>query len=89
MAKLIFHPNAYLNETRNIKQGLASRTKILKTLEKTVATAKTIANETRLNYSVVLHHLHLLDAEKIVTRKTYRRPYVWELTGVGQQRLNA
>ncbi len=87
MAKLAFHPNAYLSETRNIRQGLASRTKILRALEKNGATATALAKELKLNYSVVLHHLRLLENEKIALRRAGKRPYLWELTGVGQQRL--
>ncbi len=85
---MAIHPNAYLRETRNIRQGLASRTKILRVLEKTAATSSTVAKETRLNYNVVLHHLRLLNAEEIAARKAGKRPYVWRLTGVGQQSLN-
>ncbi|MFQ6067919.1 MAG: winged helix-turn-helix domain-containing protein [Candidatus Bathyarchaeia archaeon] len=87
MAKLVFHPNAYLSETRNVQQGLASRTKILRILERKSATANIVAKESGLNYSVVLHHLRLLAAEKIVSRKTSKKPYFWKLTGIGQQRL--
>jgi DNA-binding transcriptional ArsR family regulator len=89
MSKLAFHPNAYLNETRNIRQGLATRTKILRLLEGNSATANILAEESKLNYPVVLHHLRLLAAEKIVSRKAGKKPYFWELTGMGQQRLKA
>lgn len=87
MAKLVFHPNAYLSETRNVRQGLMSRTKLLKVLERKNATANVVAKESKLNYGVVLHHLRLLEAEKIVLRKGRKKPYSWELTGMGQQRL--
>ena len=87
MAKLAFHPNAYLSETRNIRQGLTSRTKILRILEKKDINATSLAKEAKLNYNVVLHHLRLLNREKIVANRTSKRPYVWELTGTGQQRL--
>jgi len=87
MAKLTFHPNAYLSEIRNIRQGLASRTKILRVLELNSATAKTLVKKSKLNYNVVFHHLWLLEAEKIVSHKEGNKPYFWKLTGVGQQRL--
>ncbi len=89
MAKLAFHPNAYLSETRNVRQGLSSRTKILRVLEKRNSTARVVAKESGLKYGVVLHHLRLLKVEKIVLRKTRKKPYLWELTGIGQQRLKA
>jgi len=87
MAKLVFHPNAYLSETRNVQQGLASRTKILIVLERKNATAKMVSKESELNYGVVLHHLRLLEAEKIILRRENKKPYSWKLTGMGQQRL--
>lgn len=87
MAKLVFHPNAYLSETRNVRQGLVSRTKILRILERKNTTAKKLAEESKLSYNVILHHLRLLEGEKIVLRKSGKKPYFWELTGMGQQRL--
>ena len=87
MVKLAFHPNAYLSETRNVRQGLDSRTKILRVLERKSATANVLAKESGLNYSVVLHHLRLLEAENILLRRGSKRPFFRELTGVGQQRL--
>ena len=87
MVKLVFHPNAYLSEIRNVRQGLASRTKILKVLERKSATANMVAKESELNYSVVLHHLRRFETEIIVLRKGSKKPYSWELTGKGQQRL--
>jgi hypothetical protein len=41
----------------------------------------------QLKYNVVVHHLRLLEAEKVVVKKADKKPYVWQLTGVGQQRL--
>jgi predicted ArsR family transcriptional regulator len=87
MAKLTFHPNAYLSETRNVRQGLTTRTKILRILERKDATANVLAKEAKLNYNVVLHHLRLFATEKIVIRKKSKKPFLWELTGIGQQRL--
>jgi len=71
---------------RNVHPGLVARTRILSILENRVMNAKAVAQETRLSYASVLHHLHLLEAENIVVRKG-NRPYLWELTGAGQQRL--
>jgi len=44
-------------------------------------------NTTGLGYNVVVHHLRLLGAEGVVVKKGEKKPYVWQLTGVGQQRL--
>ena len=89
MAKLLFHPNAYLSEKRNVKRGLESRTKILRVLERESATASVLASKSKLSYFVVLHHLGLLGAEKIVSGNRSKKPYIWKLTGMGQQRLKA
>ncbi|MEM1563422.1 MAG: winged helix-turn-helix domain-containing protein [Candidatus Bathyarchaeia archaeon] len=81
-----YHPNAYLIDFRNIKLGLKARTLILNFLERSSADAKTIAKETGLPYSVVLHHLKLLESKGIAKRES-KRPFVWTLTGLGQKRL--
>lgn len=81
-----FHPNAYLSRKRNVKRGLISRTKILDVLEGERGKALAVAQEAQLNYRVVLYHLRLLEAEGIVSRKN-GRPFNWEVTGIGQQRL--
>lgn len=88
MPRSAFHPKAFLLETRNVRQGLNSRSKILLALEQKNATAKTLSEQTALNYRVVFHHLWLLEAEKIVERSARdHKPYTWYLTGVGQQKL--
>lgn len=86
MDKENWHPNAYLSCIKNIKLGLRARTRILSVLEKRSIDAKAVANEAGLHYGVVVHHLKLLEAEKIVERKGVR-PFTWMLTGVGQKRL--
>jgi DNA-binding MarR family transcriptional regulator len=55
-------------------------------LEKHSVDAKSIANEAGMHYGVVVHHLKLLEAEKIVERKG-GKPYTWLITGAGQKRL--
>jgi len=86
MLKASFHPKAFLSQKRNVKLGLAARTSVILALEKAGANVRNVANTTGLNYNVVRHHLRLLEAEKVVTRKG-NKPFLWELTGVGQQRL--
>ncbi|MFQ6076253.1 MAG: winged helix-turn-helix domain-containing protein [Candidatus Bathyarchaeia archaeon] len=83
----VYHPNAYLSRVRNVKSGLASRTKILSLLEESPKTAKGIGPDAQISYSTTLHHLHLLENERIVERTTAKPPYVWETTGIGQLRL--
>jgi len=87
MAKTALNPKAYLRAIRNVRRGLVARSKILEVLEEVSATAGALAEETTLSYQAVLHHLRLLETEYIISRKTGKRPYCWELTGGGQQRL--
>jgi len=56
-------------------------------LEKGDSDVKGMMESTGLKYNVVIHHLRLLEAERVVARKSNKRPYVWHLTGAGQQRL--
>lgn len=56
-------------------------------LEQQASEGRTIAKSSGLNYRVVVYHLRLLEAEHVVIRKGGRKPFDWELTGVGQQRL--
>ncbi len=86
MFKITHHPNAFLTLKRNIQPGLLARTQIVTVLEQRVYDAKTVSRETELSYKIVLYHLHLLEAENIVSHKG-RRTYLWQLTGVGQQKL--
>jgi hypothetical protein len=60
---------------------------VIQGLEKHESNIRGIATETGLGYNVVVHHLRLLEAERMVTRKGGKKPFVWALTGVGQQRL--
>jgi len=86
MFKIAHHPKAFLKLKRNVQPGLSARTQIISVLEKRTGDAKTISRETGLSYKTALYHLHLLEAENILSRRG-RRAYVWRLTGVGQQRL--
>lgn len=81
-----YHPKAFLSLKRNIRPGLVARTQIVSLLEKDASSAKVITGNTKLSYAATLHHLHLLEAENILVRKG-KKPYLWELTGAGQQRL--
>jgi predicted ArsR family transcriptional regulator len=86
MLKEAYHPKAFLSLKRNVRPGLIVRTRIVLLLEKGASNAKLMAQKTELTYGVVLHHLHLLEAENILVRKG-SRPYLWDITGAGQQRL--
>jgi len=80
------HPNAYLKNIRNVSCGVKARTKILEVIESTPYSAPRIAKQSSLSYSVVVHHLRLLESESIVHRRGHR-PFYWVLTGLGQKRL--
>jgi len=86
MFKGSYHPNAFLSIRRNIRPGLVARTKIVLLLEKESLDTKAIVQQTKLSYSSVRYHLRLLETEKVISHKG-NKPYSWELTGIGQQRL--
>lgn len=87
MLKASFHPKAFLERKGNKRSGLATRTLILNQLENKPRDVKGIMAETGLKYAIILYHLRLLEAEKIIARKSNKKPYVWELTGAGQKQL--
>ena len=87
MRQEVFHPKAFLSKKRNVRLGLTARTRVVQVLEKGESNIRVIANSANLSYNVVVHHLHLLEAERVVVRKSGKRPFLWELTGAGQQRL--
>ena len=86
MLKEKYHPRAFLTLKRNIRPGLVVRTLIILKLEAGATRAKTLAENIKSSYRAVLYHLHLLQTERIIIRKG-KRPQIWELTGIGQQRL--
>ncbi len=86
MLKEPYHPKAYLQHIKNVKNGLSARTKILDVLDRGPSDIKAILKETSQSYNVGLHHLRLLEGEGSVAR-TGKRPYSWVLTGIGQERL--
>jgi predicted transcriptional regulator len=86
MLRIPHHPMAFLTFKRNIKPGLEARTKIISFLELKQSTTRKISKETELSYKAVLYHLHLLEKESIL-RHRGKRLFVWELTGIGQQKL--
>jgi hypothetical protein len=86
MFKDSYHPKAFLIRTKNVKQGLVTRTKIAAALEGELLAARAVGEKSGVRYSSVLHHLHLMENESIV-EKEGKRPYLWRLTGAGQKRL--
>jgi predicted transcriptional regulator len=86
MSKKEFRPKAYLSKIRNVKTGLESRTKIIISMEKGAATVSDIAKKSRLSYGCTLHHLKIMNRERLVDRSG-KREASWLLTQFGQQRL--
>ena len=80
------HPKAFLSHRKNVREGVSTRSRIIMVLERKPLSAKAIAKETGISYSVALHHLRLLEEERIVRREG-GKPYIWKLTGIGQLRL--
>jgi len=84
---LPFHPNAFLQLKRNVKAGLVARTKILNVLETGNRSAGDVCREAGLSYACVIYHLKSLRTEKLVSRSCTKRPFMWALTNLGQQKL--
>jgi predicted transcriptional regulator len=87
MLKIAYNPKAYLAQKRNVRLGLVARSKILQVVEKQALPIAIIRDATGLKYAVILHHLRLLEEEKVVQREGKKGPYAWALTGAGQRRL--
>jgi hypothetical protein len=81
-----YHPNAYLQHVKNVRSGLAARTKLLNLLDQQAVSAGTLARNSKMSYAAAIHHLWLLEAEETVNRRG-KRPCVWVVTGMGQKRL--
>lgn len=79
-------PRAYLREIQNVLPGVISRTRVIRTLGDDWKSATKMSKETGLSYKVVTYHLHLMENEKVVTHRS-KRPKLWGLTGLGQQRI--
>lgn len=75
-----------MQQVKNVKAGLRSRTKIINRLEVNSNTAIILTNITSMSYSAILHHLRLLEREGLVKR-TGKRPFNWQITGIGQKQL--
>jgi len=50
-------------------------------------TASEISRVLGLSYSAIMHHLHLLEAEGVLTHEIVKGHYKWKITGRGQKRL--
>lgn len=85
--KPLIHPKAYLAYRRNVKAGLASRSKIIKAIEGELRTLKEVSEATGLSYSTVAHHMRLLHSEGIVKPEIKEKVKMWRLTRYGQQSL--
>ncbi|MEM2122467.1 MAG: winged helix-turn-helix domain-containing protein [Candidatus Bathyarchaeia archaeon] len=84
----LIHPKAYLAYRRNVKTGLASRSRIIKALEKKeLKTLREISEATGLSYSTVTHHVRLLREEGVLKLERIDNVKRWSLTGYGQQSL--
>jgi predicted transcriptional regulator len=81
------HPKAYLTSRRNVKAGLIARTRILLVLEKERKSAPKIAKEAGLSYACVAYHLKALKKDRLVARVSNAKPFAWDLTPFGQQKL--
>ncbi len=83
-----YHPRAYLSGMRNVSRGLASRTKILETMELGKTRISEISEKSKLGSACVSYHLKLmLLHQKIVRVDQTGREGRWTLTKYGQEKL--
>ena len=72
---------------RNVNRGLASRSKIIETMEKGKTRIVEISEKTGLSERCVSHHLRLLLKQKVVSSVAVGRGNRWTLTKYGQEKL--
>ncbi len=82
-----YHPRAYLSGMRNVSRGLASRTKILGTMEQGRTRISEISEKSKLGTACVSYHLKLMLHQKIVHVAQTGREGRWTLTKYGQEKL--
>ncbi|MHA1505610.1 MAG: helix-turn-helix domain-containing protein [Candidatus Asgardarchaeia archaeon] len=79
---------AFLRNLRNVERGIISRSYILLYMMKSgPLNAKEIANATGLSYNSILHHLRLMEKERIVRKVRKGKCFLWEVTEIGQTSL--
>jgi predicted transcriptional regulator len=72
---------------RNVNRGLASRSKIIESLEKGRTRVVEISEKAGLTESCVSHHLRLLLKQRVVASAAVGRGNRWTLTKYGQEKL--
>jgi len=82
-----YHPRAYISGMRNVSRGLASRSKIIETMEKGKTRINEISEKAGLTESCVSHHLRLLLKQRVVSATATGRGNRWALTKYGQEKL--
>lgn len=82
-----YHPRSYVAGMRNVNRGLASRTRIIESLEKGRNRVSDISEKTGLSTSCVGYHLLLLRKNRTVSSSHVGRENRWALTKYGQEKL--
>ncbi len=72
---------------RNVNRGLASRTKIIETMEQGKTRVSEISEKAKLGRACVSYHLKLLLRKKIAQVREVGREGRWTLTKYGQEKL--
>ncbi|MHA1596245.1 MAG: helix-turn-helix domain-containing protein [Candidatus Asgardarchaeia archaeon] len=79
---------AFLRNLRNVERGITSRSHILlKIMRMGPLNAKEIADATGLSYNSILHHLRLMEKERVVRKIRKGKCFLWEVTEMGQTSL--
>jgi hypothetical protein len=72
---------------RNVGRGLASRTKIIDSMEGGKTTVSSISEKSKLGSACVSYHLKLMLHQKVVHVFQVGREGRWTLTKYGQEKL--
>jgi predicted transcriptional regulator len=86
--KVRLHPKAYLISKRNVRAGLISRSKILGAIENGRKSTSDIAKDASLSYDCVAYHLAAMRKDRVVDKANKTKPFAWQITPYGQQRLS-
>ncbi|MFQ5911536.1 MAG: ArsR family transcriptional regulator, partial [Thermoplasmata archaeon] len=79
---------AYLSGMRNIERGLQTRSSIIQVLAtKGSASVSEISSVLPRCQGTIRRHLRNMEDRRIAVKVRKKRPFIWDLSGAGQQSL--
>lgn len=87
-SRAVIDARAYLSGMRNTERGLATRTKIIQVLAtKGSASVSEISRVLPRCTRTIRRHLNIMEDRMVAVKVRRKRPFIWNLSGVGQQSL--